>query len=110
MTKNIGTPLYIAPEVEKNDIYDHRVDVYSLGLILFEMFVIIKTVHEKQELFRDLKKNRRLPLSLEKNFPEESKVIMLLTRNDRPRINEVLKSSEYMNWEDKLKLIRKNSE
>ncbi len=109
MTKNIGTPLYIAPEVEKNDIYDHRVDVYSLGLILFEMFVIIRTVHEKQDLFKDLKKNRKLPSSLEKNFPEESKVILLLTRTDRPRINEVLNSSEYMDWKDKMILVRKNS-
>lgn len=30
-----GTPAFEAPEVEKGDGYDHRADIYSLGLVLY---------------------------------------------------------------------------
>ncbi len=33
----LGTPAYIAPERATNDAYDGRADVYSLGIMLFEM-------------------------------------------------------------------------
>jgi NIMA (never in mitosis gene a)-related kinase len=33
----IGTPLYIAPEVWRHRPYDHRCDIWSLGVILYEM-------------------------------------------------------------------------
>ena len=32
-----GTPKYVAPEVFKGDDYDHTVDIYSLGIVLFTL-------------------------------------------------------------------------
>lgn len=32
-----GTSFYIAPEILKKEKYDHRVDLYSLGIILYEL-------------------------------------------------------------------------
>ena len=33
-----GTPVYIAPEVFHSEVYDCKADMYSLGLILWEMW------------------------------------------------------------------------
>ena len=33
-----GTPLYMAPEVHEGKVYDSKVDMYSFGLMMWEMW------------------------------------------------------------------------
>ena len=35
---NIGSPLYMAPESLQNNEYSHLTDVWSIGIIAFELF------------------------------------------------------------------------
>jgi serine/threonine protein kinase len=35
----VGTPLYVAPEVTRGEMYDEKIDVYSFGMTLIEMCV-----------------------------------------------------------------------
>ncbi len=37
LSTNIGTPLYSSPEQENSNNYGNKADIYSLGIILFEL-------------------------------------------------------------------------
>ena len=56
LTRNIGTPGYMAPELEANEYYDDKVDIFALGLIMFEMFFNFSTKHERFLLMSNLSK------------------------------------------------------
>ncbi|XP_042905414.1 eukaryotic translation initiation factor 2-alpha kinase 3 isoform X2 [Parasteatoda tepidariorum] len=48
-THGIGTPTYLSPEQCSKKIYDAKTDMYSLGLIFFELLLPMKTGFEKRE-------------------------------------------------------------
>ena len=33
----VGTPYYLSPEIIKNQSYDHRTDIFSLGVVMYYM-------------------------------------------------------------------------
>nr|XP_019007722.1 PEK/GCN2 protein kinase [Kwoniella pini CBS 10737]OCF46503.1 PEK/GCN2 protein kinase [Kwoniella pini CBS 10737] len=49
-TSNIGTGLYIAPEVLISKSYNEKADMYSLGIIFFEMCYAFKTSMERAHI------------------------------------------------------------
>ncbi|CAG2183661.1 unnamed protein product, partial [Oppiella nova] len=42
-TNRVGTQLYMSPEQIQNHPYSHKVDIFSMGIILFELLVPFKT-------------------------------------------------------------------
>jgi serine/threonine protein kinase len=63
MTGNIGTPLYMAPELKNSSRtpYTKKVDIYALGIILFEIICKMTTEHERTRLLGQLKNDRVAP-------------------------------------------------
>jgi translation initiation factor 2-alpha kinase 4 len=57
----IGTPTYMAPEQARGGgRYNFKADMYSLGLIFFEMWCRFSTLIEREKAFALLKASNKL--------------------------------------------------
>lgn len=100
MSLKVGTPLYLSPEQADGIFYDEKVDIFSIGLILFELCHKFSTNHEKLLGFANVR-NGILPAQLVKEMPYEASIIKKLTQKmpgDRPSAKEILKLEEYGTW------------
>ncbi len=101
LTKNVGTPLYLAPEQEQGSNYDSKVDIYALGLILLELFSNFKTIHERNCVFSDLKKKKKLPEEIKRKFKNEAGLILKMTSkdpNERPASDKIMECEDFKKW------------
>ncbi|KAJ1921520.1 eukaryotic translation initiation factor 2-alpha kinase [Mycoemilia scoparia] len=103
-TADIGTSIYVAPEVQNRSSkesvrYDQKVDMYSLGIILFEMCYPLKTAMERAKVITAL---RRPEIIFPEDFPfvdrkgAEKIIRKLLDHNilNRPSSSELLEDRE----------------
>ncbi len=78
----------------------NQADIYSLGLVLFDMIYPFKTEMERKSLFEQVKKGK-IPIIIKEKFPIISKLISSTICNDpnsRPKAKElVLILTEYLN-------------
>lgn len=44
-----GTPLYLSPEILKREDYDEKVDIWSLGVMMYEMVIGDHPFHIRRE-------------------------------------------------------------
>ena len=85
-----GTPLYMSPEVLENQEYDSKIDIWSAGIIFYEMLVgttPFKGVNEVDLLKTIKTKSLSLPSNI--SISKESIILMkgLLERNPIRRIS-----------------------
>lgn len=65
-----GTSLYMSPEQYCNQQYNYKVDIYSLGLIFFELLIPFNTDMERVTTLRDLK-DGKYPVDFQSRYPKE---------------------------------------
>ena len=76
----VGTPAYMAPEQVAGKPVDYRTDIYSLGLILYEMFTGVPAFSADNSIAVALKQMREDPLpphEVEPNIPVDSERTIL---------------------------------
>ena len=99
----IGTLLYMSPEVLTGKKYSYSCDIWSLGIILYELCLLkhpLSHINKKQILqllieegdFETIYKNNKINYS-EKTF-NLIKKILVKNPEERPTINEIIKESE----------------
>ena len=88
-----GTPEYIAPEMLLKKGHDTRVDIWSIGILMFELLSGYSPFVAKsnQELYQNI---RRLKIQWPKDMPPLAKnlisKILKLNPADRPTFDEIL--------------------
>lgn len=90
-TIGLGTGIYASPEQKTTSNYDHKSDIYTLGLILCELVYPFATDMERYKCFEDLSKHHRLAFNLKDDF--FSQLILDLTQSNpglRPDSSELL--------------------
>ncbi|KAF5399666.1 Eukaryotic translation initiation factor 2-alpha kinase [Paragonimus heterotremus] len=76
-TNHVGTDLYMSPEQERGEAYNHKVDIFSLGLIFLELLTPFSTNMERVQTLLNAK-IRRLPVDFTSTHPAESTFILCL--------------------------------
>ena len=94
-TDQVGTQLYMSPEQVLGRAYDYKVDIYSLGIILFELLVPFSTQMERQQTLVQV---RRLtfPATFQRDQPAEHALLALMLSHEpvlRPSIAEIRRSA-----------------
>jgi serine/threonine protein kinase len=104
LTGNIGTNVYASPEQLEGSEYDHKTDIYSLGVVLFEMCNNFTTSMEKITGINKLR-DSKLKESFIDEFPRIHKLIKIMINKDykrRPKINDVIKVNSRIYQVDEL--------
>lgn len=79
----VGTNMYSSPEQLTNNIYNKKTDMYSLGLILLELFINYNTEFEKIKIFEKARLNPPIiPQHIKKKYKNIYKIIINLLSYD----------------------------
>ncbi|XP_010184453.1 PREDICTED: eukaryotic translation initiation factor 2-alpha kinase 1 [Mesitornis unicolor] len=77
-TSGVGTCLYASPEQLQGSHYDFKSDMYSMGVILLELFQPFGTEMERTKVLTHLR-NGQIPHTFSKKWPIQAKYVKLLT-------------------------------
>lgn len=93
-TGQVGTYFYTAPEIEHGwPKIDEKADMYSLGVVFFELWHPFGTAMERNIILSDLKQKGELPPAWVAEFPEQASLLRRLmspSPSDRPSATELL--------------------
>lgn len=83
---HVGTSYYRAPEIDLEE-YDNRVDIYSLGVIFFEMLYKMDTQMERHEVLKSLREGI-FPDGFESKYQIEAQFIRrMMAKNPDERVS-----------------------
>ncbi|XP_069833323.1 eukaryotic translation initiation factor 2-alpha kinase 3 [Dendropsophus ebraccatus] len=100
-TGQVGTKLYMSPEQMYGQSYSHKVDIFSLGLILFELLYPFSTNMERVQILTDLR-DLKFPAMFTQQYPQEQTMVRHMlsrTPSERPEAEEIIESPLFENVE-----------
>ncbi|XP_032664784.1 eukaryotic translation initiation factor 2-alpha kinase isoform X2 [Odontomachus brunneus] len=80
-TACVGTHLYMSPEQANGQTYNYKVDIYSLGIIYFELLTPFSTDMERAIVLTDLRKSI-FPKNFAEKHTTEYKLLQIMLHDD----------------------------
>lgn len=81
--RKCGSPGYVAPEILRNEEYNYKIDIFSIGVILYIMFHG-EHPFEASEMSKILKKNLECKLKIKKSISKQAKDVILAAMEPYP--------------------------
>ncbi|XP_071958538.1 eukaryotic translation initiation factor 2-alpha kinase 1-like isoform X2 [Antedon mediterranea] len=110
LTTDIGTCTYASPEQLCGRTYDHKSDMYSFGVICFELHHPFKSQMEKAKCLKTLRDEGTIHTELRRRWPDESKMIEELTSLNpemRPSADDLKKGKLFMSKDELIKCLKR---
>lgn len=111
LTDKVGTQLYMSPEQVAGNKYNQKVDIFSLGLILFELLWALETQMERVRTLSDLRK-LKFPKAFKKSYSEEYHLIRRMLASDpstRPAAADVKKHNLFLEFKEEHRSRRRTT-
>jgi NIMA (never in mitosis gene a)-related kinase len=90
----VGTPYYLSPEIIQNQPYSFKSDVWSLGVLLYEMCCLKMPFDGSNiaSLSMKIVKGQYIPMptTFSKELRNLVNSILMVDSNKRPTVNEIL--------------------
>ena len=107
----IGTPAYMSPEQTHGEVVDHRTDIWSFGVVLYEMVtgqLPFKGDYEQAVIYSILNEEPQPPTALRSDLPEELEHIIVKALAKDPdkryrKVEELLQTLRNLNLKKKVK-------
>uniref|UniRef100_A0A7N5JVK7 Eukaryotic translation initiation factor 2-alpha kinase 3 n=1 Tax=Ailuropoda melanoleuca TaxID=9646 RepID=A0A7N5JVK7_AILME len=100
-TGQVGTKLYMSPEQIHGNNYSHKVDIFSLGLILFELLYPFGTQMERVRVLTDVR-NLKFPPLFTQKYPREYVMVQdMLSPSpmERPEATTIIENAVFEDLE-----------
>ncbi|XP_060043342.1 eukaryotic translation initiation factor 2-alpha kinase 3 isoform X1 [Erinaceus europaeus] len=100
-TGQVGTKLYMSPEQIHGNSYSHKVDIFSLGLILFELLYPFGTQMERIMILTDVR-NLKFPPLFTQKYPREYVMVQDMLSPcpvERPEATNIIENAVFEDLE-----------
>lgn len=99
--RNIGSPIYASPQQLNGRKCFPSDDIYSFGIIMFEILANFENDTKRRIAIRKLRNDGAFPEKFQQEYNEESKLILKMTCHDpskRPSASQILQTILFQNW------------
>ena len=102
-----GTPLYSPLDNSGDSLvdFDNKMDIYALGVILFELLSDFRTDHQRINAIRQLKQNSKTGAAFKQTFACRAGIVDRLIdfdRTKRPDAQNIKNLPEFIAWENEV--------
>ncbi|KAG8512954.1 Eukaryotic translation initiation factor 2-alpha kinase 3, partial [Galemys pyrenaicus] len=100
-TGQVGTKLYMSPEQIHGNNYSHKVDIFSLGLILFELLYPFGTQMERVRILTEVR-NLKFPSLFTQKYPREYAMVQDMlspSPTERPEATDIIENAVFEDLE-----------